>query len=115
MRGRMDNLDQRPGARRRMARCEPVVLQIHNMTDKWGRRLFTAGGVLLALFGLMHSLSLFNEPVGTNDTERQLLDMAANYKFNILGSLRSMAQLERGFSIAFMLSVFGVGALDLLL
>jgi hypothetical protein len=85
------------------------------MTDKWGRRLFTTGGVFLVLLGLMHSLSLFNEPVGTNDTERQLLDLATNYKFHILGSLRSMAQLERGFSIAFMLSVFGVGALDLLL
>jgi len=44
-----------------------------------------------------------------------LLDLMANYKFTFMGSLRSMAQLLRGFSISFMLSVFGVGALDLLL
>jgi hypothetical protein len=85
------------------------------MTDTWGRRLFTAGGVMLVVFGLVHSLSLIREPVAANDAERQLLDLATNYKFNLMGSLRSMAELQRGFSIAFMLSVFGVAALDLLL
>ena len=85
------------------------------MTDTWGRRLFTAGGVMLVVFGLVHSLSRIREPVAANDAERQLLDLATNYKFNLMGSLRSMAELQRGFSIAFMLSVFGVAALDLLL
>src|SRR5271156_3209659 len=98
-----------------MARRLPVVLQVQNMKDKWGRRLFTAGGVMLVLFGLVHSLSLIEDLVPANDTERQLLDLMANYKFTFMGSLRSMAQLLRGFSISFMLSVFGVGALDLLL
>jgi hypothetical protein len=99
----------------RMARRQPVVLQIHSMEDKWGRRFFTAGGVMLIVFGLAHSLSLVHGLVPTNDTERQLLDLMANYKFTFMGSLRSMTQLLRGFSISFMLSAFGVGALDLLL
>jgi hypothetical protein len=85
------------------------------MADKWGKRLFTAGGVMLIVFGLVHSLSLIHDPVSANDTERQLLDLATNYKFNLLGSFRSFAELQRGFSMALMLSVWGVGALDLLL
>lgn len=69
----------------------------------------------MIVFGLVHSVSLIHDPVPANDTERQLLDLATNYKFNLLGSFRSFAELQRGFSIAFMLSVWGVGALDLLL
>jgi hypothetical protein len=85
------------------------------MPDKWGRRLFTAGGVFLIVIGLVHSISLFTKQVPANDTERQLLDLMDNYRFNLLGSMRSMAELMRGFSTAFMLSAIGVGALDLLL
>jgi len=70
---------------------------------------------MLFVFGLAHSLSLIHDLVPKNDTERQLLDLMTNYKFTFMGSLRSMAQLLRGFSISFMLSAFGVGALDLLL
>jgi hypothetical protein len=73
--------------------------------------LFTAGGVMLVVFGLVRSLSLIRDPVAVNDTERQLLELATNYKFNLTGSLRSMAELWRGFSIAFLLSIFGVAAL----
>ena len=50
-----------------------------------------------------------------NDTERQLLDLMTNYKFNLLGSLRSMYELMRGFSIVFMLSALLLGVLALLL
>jgi hypothetical protein len=85
------------------------------MTDRWGRRLFTTGAVVLVLLGLVHSLSLFEKPVPANDTERQLFDLASNYKFNLLGSMRSMDNLLRGFSIAFMMGVIGLGALDLVL
>jgi hypothetical protein len=85
------------------------------MTDKWGRRLFKAGAVVLLLLGLAHSLSLFEKPVPANDTERQLLDLMADYRFNLMGSSRSMADLMRGFSISFMVAAFGLGALDLLL
>jgi len=61
------------------------------MTDKWGRRLFKTGAVFLLLLGLVHSLSLFEKPVPANDTERQLLDLMSNYKFNLMGSARSMS------------------------
>src|ERR1039457_2070484 len=74
------------------------------MTDKWGRRLFTTGSVLLLLLGLVHALSLFEKPVPANDTERQLFDLMSNYKFNVMGSMRSMDNFLRGFSISFMLA-----------
>jgi hypothetical protein len=85
------------------------------MTDLWGRRLFKTGAVFLVLLGLVHSLSLFQKPVPANDTERQLLGLMSSYKFNLVGSARSMAELLQGFSVAFMLAALGVGALDLLL
>src|ERR1700683_3163808 len=82
------------------------------MTDKWGRRLFKTGAGFLLLLGLVHSLSLFNQNVPANDTERQLLDLMTNYKFTVMGSVRTMNDFMRGFSIAFMLAAFGLGALD---
>ena len=85
------------------------------MTDKWGRRLFTAGAVWLLLLGLVHSLSLFGKPAPANDTERQLLDLMSNYKFNVMGSMRSMDNFLRGFSISFMLAALVMGVLGLAL
>ncbi len=85
------------------------------MTNKWGRRLFTAGAALLLLLGLVHSLSLLEKPIPANDTERQLMDLMAHYRFNLMGSMRSMDNFLRGFSISFMLGVFCVGAIDLVL
>ncbi len=85
------------------------------MTDKWGHRLFTTGAVMLLLLGLVHSLSLFGKPIPANDTERQLLDLMSHYKFNVMGSMRTMDNFLRGFSISFMLGVLGLGALDLAL
>jgi hypothetical protein len=85
------------------------------MTDLWGRRLFKTGAGLLVLIGLVHSLSLLEPMVPKNDTEKQLLDLMTNYKFDLMGSIRSMSNLLRGFSIAFMLGAFALGALDLLL
>jgi hypothetical protein len=85
------------------------------MKDKWGRRLFTAGGVALLVLGAIHALSLFVKMVPANDTERQLLALMSSYKFNLMGSSRSMENLMRGFSISFMLGAWGLGALDLVL
>jgi hypothetical protein len=100
----------------------PQVVSCYNtrhgvwmMTDKWGRRLFTTGAMVLVLLGLVHSLSLFQPMVPANDTERQLLNLMTNYKFNLIGSVRSMADLLRGFSISFALGALGLGVLDLLL
>lgn len=85
------------------------------MTDKWGKRLFKAGAAVLILLGLLHSLSLFEKPLPANDTERQLLDLVTNYKFNLMGSARSMDDLMRGFSISFMVAALGFGILDFIL
>jgi hypothetical protein len=85
------------------------------MTDKWGRRFFISGAVALLIMGLVHSLSFFAKQVPTNDTERQLLDLMANYRFNLMGSMRSMNNLLRGFSISFMLAALVMGAVDLVL
>ena len=83
------------------------------MTDKWGRRLFITGALVLLLLGLAHSLSLFEKSIPTNETERQLLDLMSAYKFNLMGSMRSPNDLLRGFSLAFMVGMLGLGAIDL--
>ncbi len=85
------------------------------MTEKWGRGLFTTGAVLLLLLALVHSLSFFEKPVPANETERQLFDLMSHYKFNVMGSMRSMDNFLRGFSISFMLGVLCLGAVDLTL
>src|SRR5215475_10494603 len=85
------------------------------MTDKWGKRLFTAGAVVLILLGLVHSLSLINDLVPANETEKQLLALMADYKFDLMGSMRSMDNLFRGFSISFALASIVMGMLGLLL
>ena len=85
------------------------------MEDKWGRRLFTAGGVFLLVLGCVHSLSLIGKPIPANETERQLMDLMSGYRFNVMGTLRSMDEFLRGFSISFMLAVLVLGALDLVL
>jgi hypothetical protein len=85
------------------------------MKDKWGRRLFVTGAILLILLGLVHSLSLLEKQVPANETERQLLDLMSNYKFDVMGSMRSMNDFLRGFSVAFMVGMIGLGVLDLVL
>jgi len=85
------------------------------MADKWGRRLFKTGAMWLVLLGLVHGISLLQKPAPVNDTERKLLDLMTGYKFNLLGSFRSMDNLLRGFSITFMLGALVTGALALLL
>lgn len=85
------------------------------MNDAWGRRFFKAGAIVLILLGLAHSLSLFQNLVPANDTERQLLALMTNYKFNLMGSMRTMDNLLRGFSICFMITALGLGLLDLAL
>jgi hypothetical protein len=85
------------------------------MTDKWGRRLFKAGAVALLILALVHSLSLIRERVPVNETERQLLSLMSSYKLNLVGSMRSMDELLRGFSVSFMLGALGFALFDLLL
>ena len=85
------------------------------MSDKWGRRLFKTGAVVLVLAGLVHATSLFLPQLPANDTERQLMGLMSNYRFDLMGTSRSMSDLLRGFSVAFMLAALVVGSLDLLL
>src|SRR6266513_119057 len=85
------------------------------MTDKWGRRLFKAGAAALLILGLVHSLSLIREQVAANDTEKQLLGLMSGYRFNLMGSIRTMNDLVRGFSVSFMLAALGFALFDLLL
>ena len=85
------------------------------MTDQWGRRLFTAGGIFLLLLGCVHAMSLLGKPIPANDTERQLFTLASNYKLNVMGSMRSYDNFLRGFSISFMLAALVMGALALVL
>jgi hypothetical protein len=88
---------------------------MHLQSEKWGRRLFKTGAVVLLLLGLAHSLSLFQKPVPANDIERQMLSLMADYHFDLMGSHRSMADLLQGFSVSFMVAALGLGALDLVL
>jgi hypothetical protein len=85
------------------------------MTDQWGRRLFTAGGIFLLLLGCVHAASLLGKPMPANDAERQLFTLASNYKLNVMGSMRSYDNFLRGFSISFMLAALVMGALALVL
>ncbi len=82
------------------------------MTDKSGRLLFKIGGIALIVLGLVHSLSLFGKPVPANDTERQLFNLMDDYHFVVMGAVRSMSMLLRGFSISFMFAALGIGAID---
>jgi hypothetical protein len=77
--------------------------------------LFKAGALWLLILGAVHSTSLFMKQVPANDTERQILDLMTSYRFNLMGSLRSMSDLMRGFSVAFMLAPLALGVLDLML
>ena len=83
--------------------------------EKLGRRLFTAGAVFLILLGAVHSLSLIERLKPQNDSERQLVDLMTSYKFNRMGSLRSMDNLMTGFSVAFLLSALVLGRLGVIL
>jgi hypothetical protein len=67
------------------------------------------------LLGLVHSLSLIESQVPANETEKQLFSFMSDYKFDLMGSMRSMDNLFRGFSISFMLAAIVMGVLDLFL
>jgi hypothetical protein len=82
------------------------------MNDKWGRRLFIAGAVVLIVIAAVHSISLFQKPMVRNDSEKQLMELMTTYRFTVMGSLRTMNDFLRGFSISFGLASLGFGVLD---
>ena len=84
------------------------------MTERWARRRFISGAVVVLLLGAVHMLSLVTKLAPAADTERQLFALMTNYKFDLMGSMRSMDNLFRGFSTAFVLCMFGMGSLSLI-
>jgi hypothetical protein len=82
------------------------------MNDKWGRRLFIAGTVMLIVIAAVHSISLFQKPMARNDSEKQLMELMTNYRFTVMGSVCTMNGFLRGFSISFGLASLGFGVLD---
>ena len=67
---------------------------------------------MLLLMSAAHSISLFQKPMIRNESERQLVELMTNYRFTIMGSVRTMNDFFRGFSIAFGLATLGFAALD---
>ena len=82
------------------------------MNDKWGRRLFIAGAVMLIVIAAVHSISLFQKPMARNDSEKQLTELMTNYRFTVMGSVCTMNGFLRGFSISFGLASLGFAVLD---
>jgi hypothetical protein len=82
------------------------------MKDKWGRRLFIAGAVMLVLMSAVHSVSLFQKPIVRNASEKQLTELMTDYRFTVMGSVRTMNDFLRGFSISFGLATLGFAVLD---
>lgn len=73
---------------------------------------FKAGSWALLVTGLLHSLSLINKPVPTNDTERQLLDLMMNYRLG--GVDRTMYDLFFFFSLCLTMFSLFTASLNLL-
>lgn len=65
--------------------------------------------------GFLHSLSLFNNPQPQNDSERQLFDLLANYRFDLGGTMRSMEELTNFFSLSLTLFCLFAGTINLLI
>jgi hypothetical protein len=82
------------------------------MKNNWGRLFFITGAVLLVLMSAVHSISLFQKPMIRNESEKQLVDLMTNYRFTVMGSVRTMNDFVRGFSISFGLATLGFAVLD---
>ena len=67
---------------------------------------------MLIVIAAVHSISLFQKPMVRNDSEKQLMELMTTYRFTVMGSLRTMNDFLRGFSISFALASLGFGVLD---
>jgi hypothetical protein len=67
---------------------------------------------MLVLLSAVHSVSLFQKPKMRNASEKQLTELMANYRFTVMGSVRTMNDFLRGFSISFGLATLGFAVLD---
>lgn len=73
------------------------------------RLFFKIGSWALIITGLLHSLSFINDPVATNDTEKQFFDLMKTYKFDLgNGFHRTFWELMAFFNFApTLFSIFG--------
>ena len=83
------------------------------------RTAFKVGCYLLFFTAALHMVGAhivpaLSPPVPANDTERQLLDLATNYKFPLPGAVRSMKDFTDGFSLIFALMLALSGGLGLI-
>ncbi len=67
---------------------------------------------MLIVIAAVHSISLFQKPMVRNDSEKQLMELMTTYRFTVMGSLRTMNDFLRGFSISFALASLGFGVVD---
>lgn len=67
---------------------------------------------MLIVIAAVHSISLFQKPMVRNDSEKQLMELMTTYRFTVMGSVRTMNDFLRGFSISFGFASLGFGVLD---
>ena len=67
---------------------------------------------MLIVIAAVHSISLFQKPMVRNDSEKQLMELMTTYRFTVMGSVRTMNDFLRGFSISFALASLGFAVLD---
>jgi hypothetical protein len=79
------------------------------------KTLFKFGSWATIATGIIHSLSFLNEPQPQNDSERQLFDLLANYRFDLGGTMRSMEELMNFFSLGMTFLCLFAGILNLML
>lgn len=80
------------------------------------KTLFKFGSWALLATGAIHLLSFLNHREPSNDSERQLLDLLANYRFDLgAGITRSMEELLHFFSLTMSLLCFFAGILNSML
>lgn len=71
--------------------------------------------IFLLLTTGIHSMSLINEPVASNETESTLFALMKNYQFDLCGSSRSMSDLMLFFNIGFTLLLIYGALINLIL
>ena len=82
-------------------------------------RIFQAayytGSILQLLTSPIHLLGHLQKPNPANDTERQLLDLLANYKTDFgAGFIRSMGDILSGLSLQYSIFILMIGLINLL-
>lgn len=76
---------------------------------------YRIGCFVLIVTGLLHLSSHFQEYVPQNDTEKQLVGLMEDYKFDFAGATVTMAAIQEGFGLWFSLSLIWLGVMSLFL